>query len=485
MFETSHETYSFGEFTLDVSSRRFLRGQNEIKLTPQPFKALVYLARNPNKLITKDELINGVRGKDVNLTPDAPKKWVDHIRSALGDQDQLIEIVRGEGLRFNAEVRFNAPAIPQPISSEPFDADQKAADGPANPRSPVKEIVKSSHPDVADHSSNGNDRRETFEGWLIGRGRALSGTMLTCVTLTATVSIWLYLSVRLADQAKPFACLAQALVVFIAFFHSLMLARPSEFGFLGPDKEENIKAAGYEDVLDLESDHRKISRALKQYAHYWRWLLLSWIAMYVFLAALGFKGLDLTNLIADPDPANQSLGIRLSLFNTLLNNWNTGMLLLCFYVLNKQMKDETERRSLVDTPFIGFAFFLLIVLATVFELMSVANIRKGASLTSGIAGAIAMALLVGRLQSKFLGPRLWLLIALYSYTAIQPLFLYLEKNDEWAVVLINFALILKCLLYLYTAWLFQSGDLLFYFARVRRIYRTVPEQRKAFRKLLD
>ena len=117
--------------------------------------------------------------------------------------------------------------------------------------------------------------------------------------------------------------------------------------------------------------------------------------------------------------------------------------------------------------------------------MSVANIRKGATLTSGVAGAIAMALLVGRLQSKFLGPRLWLLIALYSYTAIQPLFLYLEKNDIWAVVLIDFALILKCLLYLYTAWLFQSGDLLFYFARVRRIYRTVPEQRKAFRKLLD
>ena len=165
------------------------------------------------------------------------------------------------------------------------------------------------------------------------------------------------------------------------------------------------------------------------------------------------------------------------------------MLFLCFYVLNKQMKDESEKRNLVETPFIGFAFFLLIVL-TVFEFMSVANISKsfiskGAGLASGVAGAIAMALLVGRLQSKFLGPRLWLIVALYYYTAIQPLFLYLEKNDIWAVVLIDFALILKCLLYLYTAWLLQSGDLLFYFARVRRIYRTVPAQRKAFRKLLD
>ena len=96
-----------------------------------------------------------------------------------------------------------------------------------------------------------------------------------------------------------------------------------------------------------------------------------------------------------------------------------------------------------------------------------------------------MALLVGRLQSKFLGPRLWLLIALCSYTAIQPLFLYLEKNDIWAVVLIDFALILKCLLYLYTRGYFNRGIFCFYFARVRRIYRTVPEQRKAFRMLLD
>jgi len=198
----------------------------------------------------------------------------------------------------------------------------------------------------------------------------------------------------------------------------------------------------------------------------------------------------LSALIANAETHTQLLDIRLSLFNTLLNNWNTAMLFLCFYVLNKQMKDEPQKRNLVDTPFIGFGFFLLIVLTTAFEFMSVANISKslipkGASLVSGIAGAIAMALLVGRLQSKFLGPRLWLLIALYSYTAIQPLFLYLEKNDIWAVALIDFALVLKCLLYLYTAWLFQSGDLLFYFARVRRIYRTVASQRKAFRKLLD
>jgi hypothetical protein len=315
----------------------------------------------------------------------------------------------------------------------------------------------------------------TFEEWMSGRGRVITAVLFACVALTSAASIWLYLSPNLIDQAKPFACLAQAVVILIAFAHSLQMARPTGFGSVAGQQENDSKQAGYENLRDLESDSEEIRRALKQYANYWRWLLISWLSLYVFLAVLGFKGLD--------------LGIRLSLFNTLLNNWNTGMLFLCFYVLNKQIKDESEKRNLADTPLIGFAFFLLMVL-TVFEFMSVADISKsfipkGASLASGIAGAIAMALLVGRLQSKFLGPRLWLLIALYSYTAIQPLFLYLEKNDIWAVVLIDFALILKCLLYLYTAWLLQSGDLLFYFARVRRIYRTVPEQRKAFRELLN
>jgi DNA-binding winged helix-turn-helix (wHTH) protein len=470
MFETPHETYSFADFTLDVSSHRFLRGQNEIKLTTQPFKALLYLVKNPNKLITKDELINAVRGKDVNLTLDAPKKWIDHIRAALGNQDQMIEIVRGEGWRFNADVKVNSRTGYTTISRDPAQevnsdtrtaAPQETEKGPTPARQVTEDVSKGS-----------KDRTETFESWMLdGRGMVISSTLLTSVMLTSAVSIWLYRSSTLNDWAKTFACLAQAVVICIAFAHSLLQSRPRGFGPVGPDKEREIKEAGYENGQDLQSDSEEIGQALKKYAHYWRWLLISWLSLYVFLAALGYKGF--------------AMSFKLSLFNTLLNNWNTAMLLFCFYVLNKQMKDESKKRNLVDTLFIGFAFFLLLVLATLFQFLSLANITKGASVTSGIAGAVAMALLVGRLQSKFLGPRLWLLIALYSYTAIQPLFLYLENNDKWALMLINSALVLKCLLYLYTAWLFQSGDLLFYFARVRRIYRTVPMQRKAFRELLD
>lgn len=501
-------TYLFESLSLRIAPTE-RDGESEITLCreghPVPLsesesKTLQMLVEKRGDFIRKDALVDHVCGKH---SPHKDKNVVDKaingLRKALADSKEEARLIRTEmgGYKFIASVQVlaNKNAGSYPTNAAPVVAFEEGTDIRSS-ESAEKEGTDRDKGHGASAGSSAEFSRQsrshdenTFEEWLNGHGRVVTLAFFICVTLTTGVSIWLYLSPTLTDKAKPFACLAQALVILIAFAHSLRLARPRGFDSERGIKESEITAAGYEDGRDLHSDRDKISRALKQYANYWRWLLVSWLCLYVFLAILGFRSLDLSTLIANADVQMQLLGIRLSLFNTLLNNWNTGMLFLCFYILNKQMKDQSAKRNLVDTPFIGIVFFLLIVLTTVFEFMSVANISKsfipkGASLASGIAGAIAMALLVGRLQSKFLGPRLWLLIALYSYTAIQPLFLYLEKNDIWAVVLINFALILKCLLYLYMAWLFQSGDLLFYFARVRRIYRTVPEQRKAFRKLL-
>jgi DNA-binding winged helix-turn-helix (wHTH) protein len=492
--EPAITTYRFEGFSLRIAGAeiRLSSAGHPVPLNQAESNTLRELVEKAGQSIKKERLVDLVSPNDVH-------KVIHDLRRILHDTKKEERLIKTE----NKAYTFVAPVqivrdesandasikqTPTAIFGEERTIDRYQPEESARAVQAEDDRLSARVKDGSVRESR--DREDTFEKWMSGRGRVVTMAFLACVILTSIVSIWLYVSAKLTNEAKPFACLAQAIVILIAFAHSLLLASPRGFGSATRIKETDIKEAGYENLRDLHSDSEKIGKALRQYANYWRWLLISWLSLYVFLAVLGFKGLDLSTLIASADMEIQLLGIRLSLFNTLLNNWNTGMLFLCFYVLNKQMKDESEKRNLVDTPFIGFAFFLLIVLTTVFEFMSVANISKsfipkGASLASGIAGAIAMALLVGRLQSKFLGPCLWLLIALYSYTAIQPLFLYLEKNDIWAVVLIDFALILKCLLYLYTAWLFQSGDLLFYFARVRRIYRTVPRQRKAFRRLLD
>ncbi len=488
MTEPVITTYLFEGFSLRIagSEIRLSSGGHLVPLNQAESNVLKELVEKAGQSIKKERLIELVSPNDVH-------KVIHDLRRILHDTRKEERLIKTESkaYTFVARVRIVCEESAIEVSTtqarmayeEKGTLDQYQWD--ENERALQIEGDRS-----AARIKRESRDEDTFEQWMRGRGRAVTVALLAGVILTSILSIWLYVFPTLSIEAKPFACLAQAIVILMAFAHSLLLARPRGFESVNSVKENDLKEAGYENLRDLHSDSEKIRKALKQYSNYWRWLLISWLSLYVFLAVIGFKGLDLSALIANAETHTQLLGIRLSLFNTLLNNWNTAMLFLCFYVLNKQMKDEPQKRNLVDTPFIGFGFFLLIVLTTAFEFMSVANISKslipkGASLVSGIAGAIAMALLVGRLQSKFLGPRLWLLIALYSYTAIQPLFLYLEKNDIWAVALIDFALVLKCLLYLYTAWLFQSGDLLFYFARVRRIYRTVASQRKAFRKLLD
>lgn len=181
----------------------------------------------------------------------------------------------------------------------------------------------------------------------------------------------------------------------------------------------------------------------------------------------------------------------LRIFSTLFNNFSSLMIILAFNILNKPTEIKKGKRNVSDTYLgVGLA---LVVAVTVIEILAVTLptsletylVLKWWGWGSGIFGGIAMALYVGRLQSKFLGPRALLLLALYSYTAIQSLFVFLEARQAGAVALIDIALILKCLLFLYMMWLFQSGRLLFYLVRARRTYRDVKKEWRVFRTVLE
>jgi DNA-binding winged helix-turn-helix (wHTH) protein len=193
------------------------------------------------------------------------------------------------------------------------------------------------------------------------------------------------------------------------------------------------------------------------------------------------------NLLAVP-AGNE--GYYLSLAITLCNNFSSLMIFLCFSVLNNPKVIKKDDSSFGDGAFIaGAAVVVMITVVLAFLLAPPGAtdnyyLLKWWSWTSGIAGGIVMALYVGRLQSKFSGPSPVLLLALYSYTAIQSLFIFLEERQTAAIVLINLALALKCLLFLYMAWLFRSGRLLFYLVRVRRAYLDVTTEWLIFRYLI-
>ena len=52
--------YHFGPFALDPNKRALFRQGKSVPLTPKAFDVLLYLAEHPNRVIPKEELLNGV-----------------------------------------------------------------------------------------------------------------------------------------------------------------------------------------------------------------------------------------------------------------------------------------------------------------------------------------------------------------------------------------------------------------------------------------
>src|SRR5258708_8447899 len=98
--------YRFGQFVLDSRRRTLSRADSPISLTPKAFDVLLFLAQNPNRLVTKEELLQAVWGgtfvEEGNLT-----QYISHIRKALGDNSEdtrLIVTIARKGYQFTADV---------------------------------------------------------------------------------------------------------------------------------------------------------------------------------------------------------------------------------------------------------------------------------------------------------------------------------------------------------------------------------------------
>ena len=98
--------YRFGQFVIDPGRRTLSRADSPISLTPRAFDVLLFLAQNPNRLVTKEELLQAVWGdtfvEEGNLT-----QYISHLRKALGDNAEdtrLIVTIARKGYQFTADV---------------------------------------------------------------------------------------------------------------------------------------------------------------------------------------------------------------------------------------------------------------------------------------------------------------------------------------------------------------------------------------------
>ncbi|MGP0018302.1 MAG: winged helix-turn-helix domain-containing tetratricopeptide repeat protein [Candidatus Sulfotelmatobacter sp.] len=106
------DSYRFGQFVLDPRRRALSRAGSPVFLTPKAFDVLKFLVQNPNRLVTKEELLQAVWGdtfvEEGNLT-----QYISHLRKALGDNSEdtrLIVTIARKGYQFTGNVGAIAEA---------------------------------------------------------------------------------------------------------------------------------------------------------------------------------------------------------------------------------------------------------------------------------------------------------------------------------------------------------------------------------------
>jgi len=98
--------YNFGQFVLYPGRRTLSRAESPVFLTPKAFDVLTFLVQNPNRLVTKDELLQAVWG-DTFVEEGNLKQYISHLRKALGDDSgnpRLIVTIARKGYQFIANV---------------------------------------------------------------------------------------------------------------------------------------------------------------------------------------------------------------------------------------------------------------------------------------------------------------------------------------------------------------------------------------------
>ena len=98
--------YLFEDFALDADKRELHRGSDAVSIAPQAFDLLVYLIRNRERVVSKDDLISAIWGRRI-VTDAALATRLNSARSAIGDsgeEQRLIKTLQRKGFRFVGQV---------------------------------------------------------------------------------------------------------------------------------------------------------------------------------------------------------------------------------------------------------------------------------------------------------------------------------------------------------------------------------------------
>ncbi|KTQ95457.1 chemotaxis protein CheY [Aureimonas ureilytica] len=108
-----------GDLDLDRETHRVRRAGREVKLGPTEFRLLEFLMQSPGRVFSREQLLDGVWGRDIYVDERTVDVHVGRLRKAInrGRQRDPIRTVRGAG--YSLDENFTSP---RPASAQRAEA---------------------------------------------------------------------------------------------------------------------------------------------------------------------------------------------------------------------------------------------------------------------------------------------------------------------------------------------------------------------------
>ncbi len=99
-----HTQLKVADLTLDTASQKVTRNGKEIKMTLREFRILEYFMRNPNTVLSREEITSNIWDFDYDSFSNVVDVFINKVRGKVDSNraQKLIETVRGIGYRLNA-----------------------------------------------------------------------------------------------------------------------------------------------------------------------------------------------------------------------------------------------------------------------------------------------------------------------------------------------------------------------------------------------
>ena len=96
-----HEVIEIGNLRIDRTSFSVFKGDEKIALPKKEFELLAFLAATPNKVFSREELLNNVWGTDVYVIARTVDVHIRKVREKIGEDH--IKTIKGVGYKFNTD----------------------------------------------------------------------------------------------------------------------------------------------------------------------------------------------------------------------------------------------------------------------------------------------------------------------------------------------------------------------------------------------